>query len=48
MDSVERDVATSVEAQRLAKWERPQVRRLVAGMAEGSKGFGPLDPAFAS
>ena len=48
MNSVARDVAAPAEAQRLAKWERPQVRRLVAGMAEGTKGTGPVDLAFAS
>jgi hypothetical protein len=32
----------------LADWQRPEVRRIEAGMAEGSRGTGPVDVVFAS
>ena len=31
-----------------AQWQRPELRRIEAGTAEGSNGTGPVDVAFAS
>jgi hypothetical protein len=47
MDSANREAA-SIDATPLAKWERPEIRRIDTVSAEGSRGLGPVDVAFAS
>ena len=48
MHSENREVEAATKAIALAEWVRPDVRRLEAGMAEGSTGTGPVDAVFAS
>ena len=48
MHSEKREVEAPTESIALAKWVRPELRRLEAGMAEGSTGTGPVDGVFQS
>ena len=48
MHSESREVATPTEIKPLAEWKRPELRRIEAGMAEGSRGTGAVDLVYAS
>jgi hypothetical protein len=48
MHNESREVATPTVTKPLAEWKRPELRRIEAGMAEGSRGTGPVDLVFAS
>jgi hypothetical protein len=42
------DAAAPRDTGRRVGWQRPEFRRIEAGMAEGSRGLGPVDFAFSS
>jgi hypothetical protein len=48
MNSENKEAAAPRETTPLADWQRPEIRRIEAGMAEGSRGAGPVDVVFAS
>ncbi len=48
MNRENKEAVAPHEFARQAEWQRPELRRIEAGMAEGSRGTGPVDVAFAS
>ncbi|MGA9581312.1 MAG: hypothetical protein WBR13_05020 [Allosphingosinicella sp.] len=48
MNRENKEAVTARETAQQAAWQRPELRRIEAGMAEGSRGTGPVDVVFAS
>jgi hypothetical protein len=48
MNRENKAAAAPREIARPADWQRPEFRRIEAGMAEGSRGTGPVDVVYAS
>jgi hypothetical protein len=48
MNRENKEAAAPRSIDRQSEWQRPELRRIEAGMAEGSRGLGPVDFAFSS
>lgn len=48
MNRQNEDAVAPRDTHQRADWQQPELRRIEAGMAEGSRGTGPIDVVFAS